>query len=314
MLGWEGGSCGDVLADGSACKCKFFLEPVDPNAAYRCRECLHGYSQHMRPKLANANAKVEQVDSEQRVLDLIQRRTSRSTSDTVKQAVRNEVLGTYRAGGGMQRAPMSLRTVKNRVRSLTQPLLSKQLAPNEFRVGSFQLLINFMDIRGKKLMRTSLLSRTELETFEKRGCAILEEAAEAHVLCKDWTPEEVDDFFHRIFPKPFAYAARIDKGKGTDPKRHWVLINKQKQQYEVVQGDKPSGKQLYFYRGRPKCPTAETNVIIALRTAVAELEFSFWDPDYEPPSEEVVDSEEESFATGKRMRSLCVGMSCYCSC
>ena len=80
-----------------------------------------------------------------------------------------------------------------------------------------------------------------------------------------WTHQQVDEYLRRtVFPVPFGYLERTEKGKHKDssPRRQWVLINKEKQRYETVPTTEPTGADLARYRGRQRCATKDANVII----------------------------------------------------
>ena len=71
-------------------------------------------------------------------------------------------------------------------------------------------------------------SHIELHELEHRKCAHVEQAEE-FTFNVTWTHQQVDEFLHHIvFPIPFGYLERTEKGKHKDgsPWQQWVLINK----------------------------------------------------------------------------------------
>ena len=89
-----------------------------------------------------------------------------------------------------------------------------------------------------------------------------------------WSHEEVDNYLRdTVFPVPFGYIDGKTKGKAKATVRspQWVLINKEKQRYEVVDIAEPTGADLSRYRGRNKCPTKDANVIIGKLSVVERL-------------------------------------------
>ena len=89
-----------------------------------------------------------------------------------------------------------------------------------------------------------------------------------------WSHEEVDNYLRdTVFPVPFGYIDGKTKGKAkaTVGSPQWVLINKEKQRYEVVDIAEPTGADLSRYRGRNKCPTKDANVIIGKLSVVERL-------------------------------------------
>ncbi|KAG1722219.1 uncharacterized protein EDB91DRAFT_1011554, partial [Suillus paluster] len=79
-----------------------------------------------------------------------------------------------------------------------------------------------------------------------------------------WTHDEVHQYLqNEVFPLAFEYVNSKEKGKGIGiPSCPWVLISKERLRYEVVNVDKPTGSDLARFRGRPKCPVKDANIII----------------------------------------------------
>jgi hypothetical protein len=96
-----------------------------------------------------------------------------------------------------------------------------------------------------------------------------------------WSHEQVDHYLQNIvFPVAFGYADEKAKGKRkeTTMTQQWILINKEKQQYEVVDISEPMGADLAQYQGQHKCPTKDANVIIG-----KEMSFDYASSTYHSP-------------------------------
>ena len=104
-----------------------------------------------------------------------------------------------------------------------------------------------MDVKDNgHLQHLHVPSRTELHELERRQCAHVERAEE-FTFDVTWTHQQVDDYLCCIvFPILFKYLERTEKGKHKDgsPRRQWVLINKEKQRYEIVAITEPTGADL----------------------------------------------------------------------
>lgn len=82
--------------------------------------------------------------------------------------------------------------------------------------------------------------------MELRQCAHTEKADEFE-FDETWSHEQVDHYLRStVFPIPFGYAdEKLVKGKGrlgdtVVRPQQWVLINKEKHHYEVVDIDEPT--------------------------------------------------------------------------
>ncbi|KAG2103052.1 uncharacterized protein F5147DRAFT_625867 [Suillus discolor] len=79
-----------------------------------------------------------------------------------------------------------------------------------------------------------------------------------------WTHDEVNQYLqNEVFPLALGYVNSTEKGKGIGiPSCPWVLISKERLRYEVVNIERPDGNDLARFRGRPKCPVKDANIII----------------------------------------------------
>ena len=104
-----------------------------------------------------------------------------------------------------------------------------------------------MDVKDNGyLQRLRVPSHTELHELERRQCTHIEQAEE-FIFDVMWTHQQVDNYLHFIvFPILFKYLERTEKGKHKDgsPRWQWVLINKEKQHYEIVAITEPTGADL----------------------------------------------------------------------
>ncbi|KAG1801150.1 uncharacterized protein BJ212DRAFT_1496273 [Suillus subaureus] len=86
---------------------------------------------------------------------------------------------------------------------------------------------------------------------------------------------------NEVFPLAFGYVNLTEKGKGIGiPSFPWVLISKERLRYDVVNIERPDGNDLAQFRGRPKCPVKDANIIIALWRRIPEHVYASWDPEY----------------------------------
>ena len=150
------------------------------------------------------------------------------------------------------------------------------------KVGSWILLVNYLDVliypfrsaggekangmclkENDELESTSLPSRIQLHEMERRQCAHLENANK-FAFDQTWDHNEINNYLqNEVFPVAFTYVNSKEKGKGTgDPSCPWVLISKERSRYDVVKIARPTGNDLARFRGRPKCPVKDANVII----------------------------------------------------
>ncbi|KAG1840789.1 hypothetical protein C8R48DRAFT_600821, partial [Suillus tomentosus] len=102
-----------------------------------------------------------------------------------------------------------------------------------------------------------------VNNLDRRQCAHIE-TANRFSFSQTWTHDEVHHYLqNEVFPLAFEYVNSTEKGKGIGiPSCPWVLISKERLRYEVVNIDNPTGSDLARFRGRPKCPVKDANVII----------------------------------------------------
>lgn len=113
--------------------------------------------------------------------------------------------------------------------------------------------------------------KTEVSKLKRRGCAHFDEDEPEDnkvdfSFCPDWTFQEVEEYFRRLFPKVFEYLDSVQnddvKGKAVDNGASWVLISKENRWLSVAPEPLPNGKHLERYRGRDNAPLAATNIFI----------------------------------------------------
>jgi len=110
------------VENGQKCGCEQFTEPIDPNARYFCRECLHGFSKHKPQELPGeelgplaAKAKVEDNDAVSRKLLEVfhQRKASSRGIDLLSldlHQAREEVIKGFKSGGTSGRRALATKT------------------------------------------------------------------------------------------------------------------------------------------------------------------------------------------------------------
>lgn len=125
------------------------------------------------------------------------------------------------------------------------------------------------------MIRTNVLSKTELFMAEQRQCAHTDANATKFAFQKNWTHKEVDRYIKQyIFPCPMDYVSGCSKGKGKDPTCYWKLLNKEKQQYELaVTRGLPTGADLFRYRGREKCAVSDSGIIIGMTIGLITVNY-----------------------------------------
>ncbi|KIJ06238.1 hypothetical protein PAXINDRAFT_20559 [Paxillus involutus ATCC 200175] len=264
--------------------------------------------------LSNANSSSEPrvgSSARQQILDAFHKRTVKQEPPSKEvrfgnagpslAVAKDETLKGFRGLGlGIQPAGGRAKgkASQSRVASRNQAAAGRSDDGNssQFKVGTWICLINYLDDNGH-LGQVQLPTHTALHEMERRGCAHVERADE-FTFDIAWTHQQVDEYLrHTVFPAPFEYLERSSKGKQKESsrRRQWVLINKEKQRYEVAPVAEPTGADLARYHGCQKCAVKDSNVIIALRSRVPKKEFVSWDPDCDEI--EASDSEFDSEVT-----------------
>ncbi|EGO01523.1 hypothetical protein SERLA73DRAFT_176838 [Serpula lacrymans var. lacrymans S7.3] len=158
---------------------------------------------------------------------------------------------------------LSLRSARKEsmYRRAPQPLprqASSKKGSNKVKVSQWILLINRINTAGR-LRDVKAPSRIEIDMLASHGCSYIDNEAGELSFSREWTHDEVDTYLRRIFPSPFEYVDNYTKGKTT--KSAWVLMAKENRKIALVPKDKPSGKDLYHYRGLEKSSTGNTRVM-----------------------------------------------------
>ncbi|KAF8952075.1 hypothetical protein BDZ97DRAFT_1682545 [Flammula alnicola] len=206
------------------CDCEEFSNPIQPSPdqPLRCAECLHGRSKH--PKQAQSQP------------------VSKSTHPSTP------------ASGATAAGKQSVLDIfKNRVESGQ----SKAMVPAQKPKGA--------------LIDDRPLSKVLLAEMESRGCA-----KQNVTINTDWTHEECTTQLTKLIPRPFKFAARrTDESKGSGKERRsqrtaaansmkptWVLISRDGRKLAVVEKEKATGSDLWFYRCGEKSGKQNVNVIV----------------------------------------------------
>ncbi|EGO20245.1 hypothetical protein SERLADRAFT_373663 [Serpula lacrymans var. lacrymans S7.9] len=114
---------------------------------------------------------------------------------------------------------------------------------DEIKVGQWILLVNRLDVISHR-------------------CSHIEAEAARLSFSREWGHEEVDTYLRAIFPTPFGYIDNHTKGKSINAA--WVLIEKENRRIAIVPKDRPSGQDLYRYRGPEKCSVANARIMIGM--------------------------------------------------
>ncbi|KAG1895222.1 uncharacterized protein F5891DRAFT_1194435 [Suillus fuscotomentosus] len=297
------------------CYCEEYSAPTNVPVGQRelCTECLHGKSKHPRPqqpasvaeplvppalnpgalkpsKPAAATAKERSGVTVIYKQSLAQRARQGSelkcevSTDSRKTvtATRSEVMAGFHPT--IKQKVTGSRVVSSRWATASSSLKQQQV---QIRVGTVTVLINYLDDKGQLVRRVPPV-KTEMSKLKRRGCAHFDEDEPEDnkvdfSFCPDWTFEEVEEYFRRLFPKVFEYLDSVKnddvKGKAVDNGASWALISKENRWLSVAPEPLPNGKHLERYRGRNNAPLAATNIFIANRKYIPEHICAQWDPD-----------------------------------
>lgn len=284
--------CRGTTDSGKPCQCMEF-SPT-PEKRLLCEECNHGRSNHPPPRAGDTSRPADPLNAKKLVLQTFHDKISGRASGTIAMEragntsmddARQETLSGFR-----DKATNSSKKVSIKVEYPTKPphhgfLIEHKARPKknniprrigsrlhmrtkcEFNQNKLQDRIQYhspKQVEGDLVMEKPP-SRTAIARMERQCCAVRSGPTMKLEIDQNWSHNEVTEFLKDLLPLPFDYAERHfrrNRRSSGNLSPVWVLVNKEKGEFDVVPDERPNGRDLYRYKGREGASSAESHIYI----------------------------------------------------